>query len=78
VFHNGVDWVIAHNPEEARQILIDLVGYSAEEADGDGWITLDDEEELAITDEDGTRTSLTAQGWVDEIGKPEFICSREF
>jgi len=74
VWFNGIDYVIARNIEEARQLAMDTIGYSLEEADGDiGWRALPADREISINEDEGLTTTLTAQKWIGEIGKPEYL-----
>jgi len=59
VWFNGIDYVIARNIEEA---------------DGDiGWRALPADREISINEDEGLTTTLTAQKWIGEIGKPEYL-----
>ncbi len=81
VWHNGIDWVVAHNLDEARRLVKEWCGYTDEEADGDeGWAPLPDDKELTIHDgpDDDSLTKLTAKEWVDECGEPQILGSREW
>lgn len=84
VWHNGVDWVIARDIEEARDIVKTWCGYEDgdECIDGDeGWTTWPDDKELSICEDlanPATKTILTAKEWVAECGEPQFLASREY
>ena len=74
VWFNGIDYVIASTLEEARQIAIDTIGYSLEEADGDiGWRALPPDKTVSIEEDEDVTTTLTAEKWINEIGKPEYL-----
>lgn len=82
LWENGIDIVIARNEDEARKIVIDTAGYEGEDlelADGDsGWSIIDSKREITINEDEGVHTTLSAEKWVLEINKPEYLGSTEW
>jgi hypothetical protein len=78
VWHNGIDWVVAKDREEACEVLQGWTGCLADEFSISDWCPVDDDISLTFHDgpDDDSRTTLTAKEWVEEIGKPEYIDSR--
>ena len=73
VWHNGCDYVIAENLDEAKMFLHKLTGLDDEDMEGDGWQPYDDSDEISYTeDENQTTTKLTAEAWCRKIGKGYF------
>lgn len=74
VWFNGIDYVIARDIDEARQLAMDTIGYSLEEADGDeGWHIVAADKTISINEDEDVTTTLTAEKWIGEIGKPEYL-----
>jgi hypothetical protein len=79
LWENGVDIVVARDIDEARKIVIETVGYTDEEAEGQfGWSIISSDRKITINEDEDVYTTLTAEKWVKEIGKPEYLGSSEY
>ena len=78
LWYNGVDYVVARDIEEARKVAIDAMGYEKDEADGfSGWFVVVPHRKITIEEDEDVITTLTAEKWVGEIGKPEYLGNTE-
>ena len=81
VWHNGIDWVVAHSADEAREFLKNWACYDEECLDGDeGWSAWPDDKPISIHDgpDEDSITTLTGKEWAEECGEPQVLCSREY
>jgi len=70
-YWNGYDVVAAHSEEEARAVVMRENGITAEDADGEGWQTLDPTKDCL--DEDGKPDGKTVGQVLAESPEPRYL-----
>lgn len=68
MFSNDVEYVIADNYEEVKQIMADLCGYGESEME-EPWDEMSENSPFTYVHEDDHRETKTVGEWIKEHGK---------